>query len=76
MPGGVHPPRGARGECDADEREPLIPTPASPPLPGPLQLRGRQRQPKLEAAASRIRREPVSRGDTTRTLQVLVVPRD
>ena len=27
MPSGVHPPRGARGEC-ADEREPLVPTPA------------------------------------------------
>ena len=30
VPGGVHPPRGARGECADDDREPLIPTPAYP----------------------------------------------
>ena len=30
VPGGAHPPRGARGECADDEREPLIPTPAYP----------------------------------------------
>jgi len=30
VPGGVHPPRGARGEYADDEREPLIPTPAYP----------------------------------------------
>ena len=29
VPGGVHPARGARGECAADEREPLIPTTAN-----------------------------------------------
>lgn len=30
VPGGVPLPRGARGDCANDEREPLIPTPAYP----------------------------------------------
>ena len=69
-------PPSARGECADDEREPLIPTPAYPLSAARFGFAGDNCSPNLSRTALRIRREPISRGDATRTLQMLVVPRD